>query len=119
MSYDALQQAADKLGRERGHAAGTWVIDGNTSEDIARAIVKGYEDGEPEVMDMQPAPLSGEWADDPTVKTVLRDIADEAGDEIDADSESDLLDIFEMAYSDGYWNEIIRSANAILTSKEQ
>jgi len=113
--YDKLKAAAAELGREAGHNAGTWVIDGNTTVETARKILQGYEDGDPEVMDMQPSPLSGEWADDPTIQNVLDDIASEAEVwEIDPDSEDDLLSVYENSYSDGYWHEVIRAANAVI-----
>jgi len=113
--YDKLEAAAAELGREAGHNAGTWVIDGNTTVETARKIPQGYEDGDPEVMDMQPSPLSGEWADDPTIQNVLDDIASEAEVwEIDPDSEDDLLIVYENSYSDGYWHEVIRAANAVI-----
>lgn len=50
------------MGREAGAAAGSWIVDGNTSAETAAAILAGYEDGDPEVLDLCPAPLSGEWA---------------------------------------------------------
>jgi hypothetical protein len=116
--YDKLEAAAAELGREAGHNAGTWVIDGNTTVETARKIIQGYEDGDPEVMDMQPSPLSGEWADDPTIHDVLRDIGIRANvDAMDDDEIDDLLTTYELAYSDGFWAEVIRAANAA-TGKE-
>jgi hypothetical protein len=112
---DKMEQSAKKLGYDAGKAAGSWVIDGNTSEETALAILKGYDEGDSQVMDMQPSPLSGEWADDPTIADVLANIADDADVELDKDGEyDDLLNIYEVSYSEGFWNEVIRSANAVL-----
>lgn len=50
-----------------GENAGSWVIDGNTTESTARAILAGIEDGDPEILDHLPSPQwGGEWAGDPT-----------------------------------------------------
>ena len=86
-----------KLGRQAGHAAGTWAIDGNTSAETARAILQGYEDGDPAVMDMQPSPLSGEWAGESIQELFGKRPTDAQ------------LDDYESAYSDAYWVEVIRA----------
>jgi hypothetical protein len=109
---ESKAQVAERLGRELGHSAGTWVIDGNTTQETARSILDGYNDGDPAVMDMAPSPLSGEWADGPFLPDVLEQITGErdyAGDDTD-----DLLIALEDAYSDAYWAEVIRSAQAIV-----
>src|SRR5437879_1965057 len=67
-----------------GVAAGSWVIDGNTSEDTARSLLQGIEDDDPMVMDSLPDPSwSGEWADEPTYEELAREAGlseDEADD---------------------------------------
>ena len=48
-----------------GVAAGSWVVDGNTSDQACGAILEGLEDGDPAVCDALPFPLwNGEEADD-------------------------------------------------------
>ena len=48
-----------------GVAAGSWVVDGNTSDQACAAILEGLEDGDPAVYDTLPSPLwNGEEADD-------------------------------------------------------
>jgi hypothetical protein len=62
-------------------------------------------------MDMQPSPLSGEWADGPFLPDVTEQITgdrDYQGDDLD-----DLLYVLEEAYADAYWTEVLRSATAI------
>lgn len=99
---------ATVMGWEHGTAVGSYVIDGNTSEETARRIITGYNDGDPQVMDMCPSPLSGEWCDDPTPARVLGQLG------ADNDGSADhLLTTYEAAYSDGYWCEVIRSATTI------
>src|SRR5271157_4833767 len=93
---------AAELGYWRGHNAGSWAIDGNTSDETLRRVIAGYDDGDPQIMDMQPSPLSGEWADDPTPAGVLEAL----GVDDDDDSADELLTTYETAFSEGYWDEV-------------
>lgn len=94
--------AAYEIGFDAGKARGSWVIDGNTDSGTARAILRGIEDGDPEVMDMQPAPLSGEWAGES-----IPELSDLFG--IDLGDDDNATD-FETGYGEGYWAEVERSA---------
>ena len=98
----ARRTKAYRAGLERGGAAGSWAIDGNTSDESKAAIVKGYDDGDPAVMDMCPAPLSGEWAGES-----IPELSAEYGiDLYDADKADD----FEEGFADGFWREVLRAA---------
>jgi hypothetical protein len=109
---DALIARAEALGTEHGRAAGSWVIDGNTTPETARAILAGYDDGDPEVMDMMPAPLSGEWVDGVTPSRLVTEL--EINDESDDGALIlDVCDAYERGFSDGYWAEVIVSAQSI------
>jgi len=88
--------------RERGAAAGSWVIDGNTTTETARWIVTGWDDGDGAVMDLQPACLSGEWAGESLSELGL------------ADASENELDEYETAFAEAFWGEVIRSARAVL-----
>jgi hypothetical protein len=113
-TYDittALRRAHE-LGSEAGEAAGSWIIDGNTSRETARRILQGIEDGDPEIMDMQPAPLSGEWADSPTPDDILEEITGVGSAQVDAFHREDLLNAFEEAYSEGFWDVVTRDAQS-------
>ena len=91
-----------KMGCEAGRAAGSWVLDGNSSSAEARWILEGYEDGDPAVMDMQPSPLSGEWAGES-----IREIFGRWPSPRE-------MDLYELGYSEGFWGEVQRSARALL-----
>ncbi len=106
---DTLTRQAQELGAYYGRNVGSWVIDGNTDRETAARILQGYDDGDPEIMDMQPSPLSGEWADDPTPTSVLAELG------ADDDNSSDLLDAFEAAFSEAYWDEVIRAAKVVVS----
>src|SRR5580765_6801139 len=94
-------------GREAGKAAGSWVIDGNTSSETVQAILKGIEDGDPAIMDMEPSPLSGEWAGE-SVYELIPEIREM--EERDAHAEIDeACSAYELGFSEGFWFEVERS----------
>lgn len=63
-SHDKAILLAKGFGHLHGAAAGSWVIDGNTSPEAKARLIHGVEDGDPEILDMLPsADLSGQWAD--------------------------------------------------------
>ena len=108
-------------GAAAGKSMGSWVIDGNTSREYAQRIIAGYDEGDPEIMDMTPAPLSGEWSDGPTTGDVMRmvgidpDALDGNGESLFDVSvlESQLGDEYETAFVDAYWDEVIRAATIV------
>lgn len=111
LNLDDVLERAEQEGHEHGVAAGSWVVDGNTSEESARRLLQGIEDGDPEVMDELPsAPLSGEYADGLLPRDVLGwyDLDEEH------DAADDVLRAFEDGYSRGVVDEVVRSARAIL-----
>jgi hypothetical protein len=102
---------AAREGYERGVAAGSWVIDGNTSDQAARRLLAGIEDEDPQVLDALPsAPLSGQWADGLTPCGVL------AWYDLDEDCSSadGVVNAFEDGFSRGVLDEVMRSARAHL-----
>ncbi len=111
VEYLRYLEQAEQEGYEAGKAAGSWLLDGNSTEQAARALLRGIEDGDPEVMDALPSsPLSGEWADDP----LPRDVLDGLGLDEDDDAAEDVLRAYEDAYSRGVEDEAVRSARAML-----
>jgi len=108
---DDVCERASEYGCRVGTAAGSWVLDGNSSEETARALLEGIEDGDPMVLDSLPSsPLSGEWADSLTPADVLAELS---MDEDDARAD-DVLSAFEDGYSRGVVDEVARSARAII-----
>jgi len=109
---EEMSNRAAELGMELGRNAGSWVVDGNTSASTARAIVRGYEDGDPVVLDMEPSPLSGEWADGPFLPDVVEEITgdrDYQGDDLD-----DLLTQLEESYSSAFWAEVLHACASLV-----
>lgn len=102
----ALIEYAEK-GADDGKNAGSYVIDGNTSVETAKAILKGYDEGDNEVMDMCPDPLSGVWSGQ-SMPEILGDYAE--SDEVQ--------EAYTEAFQTAYWNEVLRSAEKMLIASE-
>jgi hypothetical protein len=119
MTKTAEQRAYD-MGKNHGLNVGSWVIDGNTSEDTCKRILQGWDDGDPEIMDIEPSPLSGEWADDPTPDDIIElcavDAVDWTSDRIQEITElhDEILSSYEAGFSDGYWDQVRTSCSAMI-----
>lgn len=88
-------------GAERAKAAATWILDGNSTEGTARAILEGLENGDPMVLDTLPAFSFGEWSGESEREMI------EAETDVDVDSLSgDEHDELCNAYLDGFNDEI-------------
>jgi hypothetical protein len=94
---------AYKAGYEHGKSAGSWVIDGNTSEDAAKKVLRGFADGDPAIMDMCRCPLSGEWAGES-----ISELSSRFGIDLDDD---DNASQFEDGFYQGYWDAVIELAS--------
>lgn len=107
--YADLTVAVTRAGAEHGTASGSWVVDGNTTDESKRTILTMIEDGDPawEI----PAPLSGEWADSPTPDSVRSDLDAEA---VPDEVWDDMLTLYEDAYYRAYEDEVVRSIKATL-----
>lgn len=107
--YDALCTDANRLGSEHGSAAASWYFDGNTPEHVYRSVLIGLEDGDPAIYDTFPsAPLSGEFADEPTPASVLAEL----GVDEDDDAADDYLRMYEDGFAVAVADEIERAARA-------
>lgn len=105
--YEARMTRATEAGEAHGRAAASWYFDGNTDTDTYAAVLRGIEEGDPMVLDTFPvAPLSGEWAGDPTPASVLADLGVSEYDD-DAD---DYLRAYEDGFYDASCAEIERAA---------
>ncbi len=110
--FDLIEDEARKQGLEDGTAAGSWVIDGNTSTETARKILDGIEDLDPMILDVLPsAPLSGEYADG----LLPRDVLGWYGMTEDDTAADSILSAYEDGYSEGVMHEVERSARYMVT----
>lgn len=101
-TYETLIAEARAKGADHGRAAASWYFDGNTDEGTYVAVLRGIEDGDPEILDTFPlSPLSGEWADEPTPASVLEELG---VPEDDGSGKDDTLrDEILGAYEDGFY----------------
>ena len=90
----------EEQGYAAGKAAGSWITDGNTDTATYRWILKGIEEGDPEVMDLQPSPLSGEWAGE-SIPEIIAGYADMTAEQADA-----ACDSYEQGFSQGFWETV-------------
>jgi len=104
---DSLIQQAREAGADHGRSAASWYFDGNTPAETYALVLKGLEDGDPMILDTLPcSPLSGEWADNPTPRTVFEDLG-MTGDEDYAD---DVLNAYEDGFTQASQDEVERVA---------
>ena len=102
---DAIRQAK-KDGREAGINAASWCYDGNTNPEWYAKVLRGIENGDPEILDGFRTPnLSGEMADDPTPRSLAEDygIGEDRSDVLD-----EICSAWEDAASMAFWDEIER-----------
>ena len=112
-----LQKLRDRIdmeliGREgyrNGRSAATW-IDGDPKN--LQRILKGIEDGDPEVLDSLPSPdFSGEWADSPTWTDVWSSaLGIDAEWAMHMHDTDELEDEYREKYAEGVNDEIIKTA---------
>ncbi len=84
-------------GRKQGRASGSWVTDGNTKPETYRWILEGFDEGNPEVLDLQPNPLSGELAGE-SIPEIFGHYP-----------EDDELDNYEEGFTIGFWEEVLET----------
>jgi hypothetical protein len=105
------EERLQKSGENAGRAAGSWVCDGNSTEEHLRGVLSAAENCELEI----PAPLSGEFADGWTSERVFEDADVEEPE--DDDERQALLDIWEDAYRSGFEDQACEEARGFLPSE--
>lgn len=105
VNADEALDAARQLGTEHGKNAAAWweqdAIGGRSSGDVkitASTVLKGLEDGYPEILDALPhADLSGQWADGMTPQ-ILAEECDVPNEALETDAGADFLDLLCCTY---------------------
>jgi hypothetical protein len=109
-TYDVLIEEARRMGEERGREVASWYFDGNTTTETYAAVLRGIEDGDPEILDTLPSsPLSGEWAGDPVPTDVLATL----GVSHDSDAVDEYLDAYEMGFAMASQDQIEETARTM------
>lgn len=79
-----------RIGNFRGISAASWIeID---SEAHAKRLLQMWDDGDPEVMDLQPAPLSGEQGGESMIELLGENYTEDDAEQ------------HELGFSDGFWD---------------
>jgi hypothetical protein len=108
MISEQVIEDARHIGESHGKSAASWTIDGNTSRETVVKVVKGLDDGDPEVYDSFNEPsFSGEWADSYTERDLCRDVDVDydttATEDIDA-----IADAWLESAQSAFWWEVER-----------
>lgn len=107
MTLEARIAEARTRGERAGKNAASWYFNGETTNAQYRYVLRGIEDGDPEVLDMfNPPDLSGQWAGE-SINELLGDLIQHGGAE-GYDEDDDIMDAWESAASDAFWAEIER-----------
>jgi hypothetical protein len=97
--------------QENGKAAASWIFDGNTTQAEYARVLKGIEDGDPEVMDAYREPdLSGEFAGDYSEDQLMADAGWVPHD--GTDLRDDLAAQYNSEVSAAFWHEAERLARS-------
>jgi hypothetical protein len=75
--FSDYMEEARKRGAERGTIAGSWVVNGNTSDEVARTIAIAIDEGTFWENWSVEEPLSGEYPDSETATTLYEAIVGE------------------------------------------
>lgn len=99
------------LGYFCGVRTGDALTDGNTTLFEYAKIWKGYNEGDCEVMDLCPNPLSGEWAGESVCEIFNLNV----GEDYPAD---EVLTEYELGFQEGFWDKVIKNCNYHLRIEE-
>lgn len=107
---EEAQVIAENLvnGYEAGKAAGTWFWDASSlDQEEVRRVFRGFENGDPEIMDLCPCPWEYEGASSEKSRT------DALGDYAEIE---EVQSAYETAFDQGFWDEVQRAGKALLGS---
>lgn len=102
---------AATMGANDGKAAGTWIFDGDTTEETWRAARKMVDEGDPALWDEYASPLSGEWADGLTPDALMDELGIVART-ASSEERDELCTAYETAHSDAWSDEVGRAVAA-------
>jgi len=119
--WKAALAKAKGLGHVHGANAAEWIIQeswggraGRNADSTAKAFLKGYEDGDPQVMDAYRGPdLSGEYSGDMTVNKLYPMLGLPDGFQDTDDFE--LAQEYEDGASESFYDTLVMSAKAYLS----
>jgi hypothetical protein len=102
----------EDLAYRHGEAVGSWVIDGNTPDEVCRQLLQQSEDGDPAFYDQLPEPRLGQWAGDPTWPDILQESGIDPDHPDVQDADAELWDIYLTYWTDGMADAVVRDCEA-------
>ncbi len=118
LDIDRMTNEARDLGTAAGRTGASWVFDGNTADSTYQECVRLDNDGDPEWWDRfgpPNGPLSGEWADSETPRSLATSVGLENSTDPDGELLPTLCGEYESAYSDSWHTEVMRLAHQALS----
>lgn len=118
LTTDTLKAAiahAEEMGNRNGMNAASWVIDGNTTEETCRAILKGIDDGDPMVLDSLPGP-------EDFLGPILHESLETAGiayADMTDEAEREILDSYDWMFRSAVENEVASLALGHLMGSDE
>jgi hypothetical protein len=104
--FSAAEKSMGLEGVRHGREAASWLLDGNSTKEDAQGLLEKIENCELD----SPSPLSGEWADAPTLDELIDENTELVG-ELLTDGERDCLAVaYECGFAEGYQMEAERIA---------
>lgn len=117
---DKVVDAAKKIGCKHGAEKGKTLTQFGIDKELAQKIMDGYSSNDQQVMELYQSPLDGEWTLDPTHMAVLTEIAmsiEDTSSFVDVEfynNSTDIFAVYESAYKDAFWEEIIKQCKEIV-----
>ena len=99
------------LGYLDGFRRGDALTDGNTTLLEYAKIKTGYDEGDCQVMDLCPNPLSGEWAGESISEIFNLNIGEDYPDD-------EVLIEYQQGFQEGFWDKAIKNCNYHLQLEE-
>jgi hypothetical protein len=91
----------DQEAMDAGQKAAEWLLDGNSSFADAYRLFRGIEDGDPEVIDTFPSPLSGEHAGESLPEIMDRFVSCDFND-LSSDIRDEMCERYEKEFHDAF-----------------
>lgn len=110
------EEIIERRAVEDGKNAAEWWMSSDMDVTQAEAILKQINDGDPEIMDRLPSPrLGGEFADEPSWESILRDESIHYDSEMDDDGRQDLQDLYHTKFTEASQDKIVFALDDFIT----
>lgn len=103
----AIRVKFETRGYQDGRSAGSVAVEVGVTD--ARRVLKGIEDGDPEILNMIPQrDFSGEWADSQSWADLYIELTEIDPQDFDDEASQGMLDVYQLHYQRGAQDEIVQ-----------